>query len=77
MEFKERKIAMPNYNYKCLDCHNTFEVRAKIKEIEKEKILCKNCKSKNVKRIYDGFGICSSGDSCSTCSTGNCSNCGS
>ncbi|MEA2021333.1 MAG: FmdB family zinc ribbon protein [Candidatus Caldatribacteriota bacterium] len=68
---------MPNYNFKCLDCQKNFEIRATIKEMEEGKISCKNCKSKNVKRIFDGFGICASGGSCPTCSSGNCSICGS
>ena len=67
---------MPNYNYECQDCHNTFEVRATIGEMEEGKIFCKNCKSKNIKRIFDSFGFCPSGSSCSSCSSGNCPTCG-
>ena len=67
---------MPNYNYKCLDCHKTFEIRTSIKEMEKSETACKYCKSKNVKRLFDNFGICTGGSSCPTCSTGNCSTCG-
>jgi len=68
---------MPNYNFKCLDCHKIFGIRATIKEMKEGKFSCKNCKSKNVKRIFDSVGICTSGGSCPTCSTGNCSICGS
>jgi len=67
---------MPNYNYKCLDCYENFEIRTTIKEMENGKILCKNCGSKNIKRIYKGFGIGKSASSCSTCSGGSCTTCG-
>jgi predicted nucleic acid-binding Zn ribbon protein len=31
---------MPNYDFECQDCHETFEVRATIKEMEEDKISC-------------------------------------
>ena len=67
---------MPNYDFECQDCHKTFEVRATIKEMEEGKISCVNCKSKNIKRIFNGFGVCTGGSSCSTCSSGSCPTCG-
>ncbi|MCG2762320.1 MAG: zinc ribbon domain-containing protein [Candidatus Atribacteria bacterium] len=82
---KKGKIDMPNYDFKCQDCQETFEVRATIKEMEESKIYCEKCKSKNIKRIFNGFGFCSgkssssmnsSSSSCSSCSSGSCSTCG-
>jgi len=35
---------MPNYDFECQDCHETFEVRATIKEMEEGKISCVKCK---------------------------------
>ena len=74
---------MPNYDFECQDCRKTFEVRATIKEMEEGKISCIKCNSKNIKRIFNGFGFCKGGSSssttsssCSTCSSGNCSTCG-
>jgi len=52
---------MPNYNFECQNCHKTFEVRATIKEMEEDKISCVKCKSKNIKRIFNGFGVGSGG----------------
>jgi len=76
---------MPNYDFKCQDCHKSFEVRATIKEMEEGKISCTKCNSKDIKRIFNGFGFCtrktlssmsSSSSSCSSCSSGSCSTCG-
>ena len=76
---------MPNYDFECQDCHKVFEVRATIKEMEEGKISCVKCKSKNIKRIFNGFGVCtgktsssmsSSSSSCSSCSSDTCSTCG-
>lgn len=74
---------MPNYDFECQDCHKTFEVRATIKEMEEGKIACTKCNSKDIKRIFNGFGVCCGGSSsptssssCSSCSSGSCSTCG-
>ena len=62
---------MPNYDFECQDCHKTFEIRATIKEMEEGKISCVKCKSKKIKRIFNGFGVGSGGSSCSFCSSGS------
>ena len=62
---------MPNYNFECQNCHESFEVRATIKEMEEGKISCVKCKSKNIKRIFNGFGVGSGGSSFSSCSSGS------
>ncbi|WP_028841411.1 FmdB family zinc ribbon protein [Thermodesulfobacterium hveragerdense] len=41
---------MPIYEFKCEDCKTEFEVFLKKKE-ELGLVECKNCKSKNVKRL--------------------------
>jgi len=71
---------MPNYNYECQDCHHVFEITASIKDMEKNNFPCKECGSKNTKRLFDGFGYShgSQGDesnptSCPTCQDGTCS----
>jgi len=77
---------MPNYDFKCEDCHQSFELRMTIEEMEKGDISCIYCKSKKVKRLYNGFGFSSgktaslnhsspSSSSCSSCSSGSCSTC--
>ena len=78
---------MPNYDFKCQDCNERFEVRVTIKEMEENRISCTYCNSKNIKRIFNGFAFCKGGgsysdsssnsSSCSTCTSGNCSTCGS
>ncbi len=74
---------MPNYDFECQDCHKKFEVRATIKEMEEGKIACIKCNSKNIKRIFNGFGFCKgessssiTSSSCNTCSSDSCSICG-
>lgn len=77
---------MPNYDFKCQDCQQTFEVRMTIKEMEEGKVTCTYCKSKKVKRLYNGFGFSSgktsslnnsgaSSSSCSSCGSTSCSTC--
>jgi len=75
---------MPNYDFECQDCHKTFEIRVTIKEMEEGKISCVKCKGKNIKRIFNGFGVCtgktfssmiSSSSSFRSCSSGSCSTC--
>jgi putative FmdB family regulatory protein len=81
---KKGKIDMPNYNFECQNCQEAFEVRATIKEMEEGKIFCIKCNSKNIRRIFNGFGFCSgksssmnsSSSSCGSCSSGSCSTCG-
>ncbi|MCK5022394.1 MAG: zinc ribbon domain-containing protein [Candidatus Pacebacteria bacterium] len=74
---------MPNYDFECQDCHQVFEVRATIKEMEEGEISCTKCNSKDIKRIFNGCGFCcgrssfpTSSSSCSSCSSGSCSTCG-
>jgi putative FmdB family regulatory protein len=45
---------MPNYDFECQDCHQVFEVRATIKEMEEGEISCTKCNSKDIKRIFNG-----------------------
>ncbi|MDD2352996.1 MAG: zinc ribbon domain-containing protein [Candidatus Caldatribacteriota bacterium] len=49
---------MPNYNYKCQDCQNVFEVTTSIKDMEEGIFPCPKCNSKKTKRLFDGFGFC-------------------
>lgn len=71
---------MPNYNYECQECHHVFEVTASIKDMEKGLFQCKQCGSKNIKRLFDGFGYShgsqgneSTQTSFPTCPGGTCS----
>lgn len=75
---------MPNYTYKCQDCSSIFVIRASIEEMENGNFLCERCGSKNVKRVFDGFGYSKVGgeyspstnsSGCAGCSGGNCSTC--
>lgn len=73
---------MPIYEYKCSKCKKEFEVL--IFNLS-EKVECKFCGSKKVKRMFSTFGIggkdSSSGNSkgdgssCGGCSGGSCSTC--
>ncbi|MDD3539633.1 MAG: zinc ribbon domain-containing protein [Candidatus Caldatribacteriota bacterium] len=73
---------MPNYTYQCQDCSCVFEVKASIKEMEKGDFPCEQCGSKNIKRLFNGFGYSrnsntsgTSSSSCASCHGGSCSTC--
>ncbi|MFZ2330991.1 MAG: FmdB family zinc ribbon protein [Atribacterota bacterium] len=73
---------MPNYQYECLDCSSLFVIRASIQDMEKGNFSCEQCGSKNIRRIFNGFGYCkgdgnysSSSSGCASCKGGNCSTC--
>lgn len=73
---------MPIYEYRCSKCKKEFEVlvfRAT------EKVQCKFCGSKKIKKMLSSFGIGGNssisgnssniGKSCTGCSGGSCSSC--
>ncbi len=41
---------MPNYEYRCLDCHKRFEVSLSYKEYDHAVILCPHCRGDHVQR---------------------------
>lgn len=46
---------MPQYEYACLDCKQSFSIVLSLKEFEAGKAACPHCHSKNVKQILAGF----------------------
>ena len=73
---------MPIFEYRCQDCHATFEQL--FLSTEKELPMCAKCGSKNVKRLLSNFGFrmvtgstMSAGAeaNCGGCSAKNCSSC--
>jgi putative FmdB family regulatory protein len=70
---------MPIYEYHCQGCGQDFEV---LVMGSRDKVECPSCRSKKVGRLMSGFAhkcegkmVSSGGDSCSSCSSGNCSTC--
>ena len=41
---------MPHYDHLCNTCNKPFVIEMKISEVDKKKISCPNCKSKEVTR---------------------------
>jgi putative FmdB family regulatory protein len=41
---------MPNYEYRCLDCHRRFEIYLSFSEYGQKPIECPHCHSSNVQR---------------------------
>ena len=41
---------MPNYEYRCLDCHRRFEIHLSFSEYGQKKVECPHCHSINVQR---------------------------
>ncbi|MEJ5165552.1 MAG: FmdB family zinc ribbon protein [Thermoanaerobaculia bacterium] len=72
---------MPVYDFKCKDCGEKFEF---LTFSINEKAYCIKCKSENLEKLPSRFGFSSggsfvssssAGDSCSCCSSSNCSSC--
>ncbi len=70
---------MPIYEFQCEDCGEVFEEFVFRKD---EKIVCKKCKSENVKKLIskvafkcEGRFTGSGSGKCSGCSGGSCSSC--
>ena len=41
---------MPNYDFRCLDCHRRFEVFLTYAEYGSKPVICPHCQSNNVQR---------------------------
>jgi len=71
---------MPIFEFQCEDCGEVFEEL--ILGSDSEKVICKKCKSSNVKKLIsqvsfksDNKFSSSVGSACSTCKGGTCSSC--
>lgn len=66
---------MPIYEFQCLDCRQTFEVRRCFSEVDTP-ATCSNCESDQTQRLLSKFYAQSSGQSGSSSSnTGGCGGC--
>ncbi|HZD60167.1 MAG TPA: zinc ribbon domain-containing protein [Anaerolineae bacterium] len=70
---------MPLYEFKCGSCGCVFE--RLVLGSSSEAPTCTGCGGSDVKKLVSSFGFTSSsrrsfGDSCTTCSSSNCSTCG-
>ena len=63
---------MPIYEYNCQDCKSKFEVFV---QRLSEKIVCTNCGSKNIEKLFSSFAT--GGSSKSETSRGDGCSCGS
>ena len=49
---------MPMYEYHCLDCKYTFDVKATMQEKEKGlNIACEKCGSTKLEQVFGGFSL--------------------
>jgi putative FmdB family regulatory protein len=73
---------MPIYEYHCQDCQADFEMMRSMQDADAATV-CTHCQGTNIKRKLSLFNATSSGraltgnNSCSSCSGGSCSTCGS
>jgi putative FmdB family regulatory protein len=51
----ERRVAMPNYEFRCENCKKRFSLTLSISEYEKKKMECPKCKSRKVKQQISSF----------------------
>jgi len=70
---------MPIYEFECEDCGTVFEEFLLRKD---EEVVCKNCKSKNIKRLISsvafktgGKFVSSKEGGCASCKIRNCKGC--
>jgi putative FmdB family regulatory protein len=54
---------MPNYDFRCLDCHKRFQVFQTYSEYGKKEITCTICGSKQIRRIINRVRMLRSDDS--------------
>ncbi|HDP99679.1 MAG TPA: zinc ribbon domain-containing protein [bacterium] len=75
---------MPIYEYRCLNCDSSFEELILTSRHEQE-VVCPGCQSAQISKMVSVFGFKSSSglvdqgggkQSCTSCSSKNCSNCG-
>ena len=65
---------MPIYTYVCQDCGEKFDLLLGVNQ-EKERLVCKKCGSKRIKKVLSGFSVGSSTKTTTwggSCSTGTC-----
>jgi putative FmdB family regulatory protein len=54
---------MPNYSYRCLDCHKRFEIFMTYDEYGKKQVACPHCASLNIQRRIGRIRIAKSEES--------------
>ena len=54
---------MPNYSYRCLDCHKRFEIYLSYEEYGSHVVACPHCASQNVQRRIGRIRIARSEES--------------
>jgi len=54
---------MPNYEYRCLDCHRRFEIYLSFSEYGQKPVTCPHCHSSNVQRKIGRVRMARSDDS--------------
>ena len=53
---KRKELPMPNYDYQCTECGNTYDVFHKVREIE-EDVVCPACQSQEHVRLISAPSI--------------------
>lgn len=69
---------MPNYDYKCQNCNKVFTITKSMTDLSTPN--CPECKNDKVSKIWGGFtlsGKVTSSANCGSCTSSNCSTCGS
>jgi putative FmdB family regulatory protein len=76
---------MPIYEYQCLDCRQTFEVRRSFSDSDKP-VPCSKCESGQTQKVLSHFyaqssghattqHACGGGGGCGGCGGGSCGSC--
>ena len=64
---------MPIYEYRCLECGNTFE---KIVSMNTKTMKCERCRSTRVEKLHSAFAVQTARSQSFEPASGGCSTCG-
>jgi putative FmdB family regulatory protein len=62
---------MPVFEYKCSSCNSKFEVLHK-SSVKHEDVICPDCNSKEIKKLFSAFSASVQGNSHNGCNPESC-----
>ena len=58
--FDNSEVNMPVYEFKCLDCGNTFTLPLSVRAFEHQEYECPSCKKKNLEEQFTSVSVVTS-----------------
>jgi putative FmdB family regulatory protein len=69
---KRKGVAMPIYEFRCLECSTVFELLELTKKKDKKGMKCPNCNSKEIERLLSRVSVVRSSDGKATKTAKDC-----